>query len=113
MRLQKHLRRPSSLIVQESEELPFSIELRGCAKFGQHLASDAVDAHACPLRAFAIARIGDLPKERHHAQLLQENGIEGHLVQTVQNLGSRARRSFALDWIDLNKNGVLRFALPN
>ena len=51
MRLQEDLRRPSPLIVQQSEELPFRIELRGGAKLGQHLASDAVDAHAGPLRA--------------------------------------------------------------
>ena len=62
---------PSPLIVQESEELPFSIELRGGAKFGQHLARDAVDAHTGPLRALAITRIGDLPQKSDHAQLLQ------------------------------------------
>ncbi len=113
MRLQKDLRRPSPLIAQESEELPFSIELRGSAKFGQHLASNAVDAHPRPLCAFDVARIGDLPKERHHAQLLQENGIEGHLVQPVENLGGRARWFLAFDRVDRNENGVLRFALSN
>ncbi len=113
MRLQKHLRRPSPFGVQEREELPFRVELRGGAKSGQHLASDAVDAHAGPLRAFAIARIGDLPEEGHHAQLLQKNGIEGHLVQPVENLRGRARRFVAFDRVDLNKNGVLRFALPD
>ena len=57
-------------------------------------ASDSVDAHTCPLCTFDVARIGDLPKERHHAQLLQENGIEGNLVQSVENLGGRARWFF-------------------
>ena len=113
MRLQKDFRRPSSFRVQQSKEFPFRVELRGGAKSGQHLASDAVDAHTCPLRAFAIARIGDLPKERHHAQLLQKNGIERHLVQPVENLRGRARRFVAFDRVNLNKNGVLRFALPD
>src|SRR5664279_5255530 len=64
MRLKKGLRGPSPFSVQEREELPFRIELRGGAELGQHLASDAVDTHARPLRAFAIAWIGDLPEER-------------------------------------------------
>jgi hypothetical protein len=113
MRLQENLRRPSSLIVQEREEFPFRIELGGGTELGQHLASDAMDAHARPLRAFAIARIGDLPEERHHAQLLQENGIERHLVQPVENLRGRARRFVAIDRIDLNENSVPRLALSN
>jgi hypothetical protein len=101
-----------ALIVQESEELPFSIELRGGAKFGQHLASDAVDSHACPLRAFAVARIGDSPKERHHAQLLQENSIEGHLIQPVENLRGGARWFLAFNRVDRNENSVLSICTP-
>jgi len=72
-----------------------------------------VDAHAGPFRALAIARIGDLPEQGHHAQLLQENGVEGHLIQTVRNLGGGARHAFALDRVDRYDNGVLRFALPD
>ena len=41
----------------------------------------AVDTDAGPLRALAVARIGDLPK-----QLLQQNRVEGHLIQSVENL---------------------------
>src|SRR6202011_1637457 len=67
-------------------------------------------AHCAPL---AVARIGDLPKHGDHAQLLQQDGVEGHLVHTVENLGRRARAPFTLDWVDLNKNGILRFALLN
>src|ERR1700730_9416605 len=46
MRLQKDLRGPSPLIVQQGEEFPFRVELGGRAELGQHLARDAVDAHA-------------------------------------------------------------------
>ena len=111
MRLQKDLRGPSPLIVQQGEEFPFRVELGGSAELGQHLARDAVDAHAGPLRALAVAWIGDLPKQGDHAQLFQQNGVEGHFVQTVENLGRRARASFTLDRVDLNENGILRFAL--
>jgi hypothetical protein len=61
----------------------------------------------------AVAWISDLSKQGHHAQLLQQNGIEGHFIQTVENLGRRARASFTLDRVDLNENGILRFALLN
>jgi hypothetical protein len=37
--------------------------------------------HAGPLRALAVARIGDLPR-----QLLQQNRVEGQLIQSVENL---------------------------
>ena len=63
MALQKDLRRPSPLIAQQGEEFPFRVELGGSAKLGQHLARNAVDTHAGPLRALAVARIGDLPKQ--------------------------------------------------
>ena len=72
--------------MQQGEEFPFRVELGGGAELGQHLARDAVDAHAGPLRALAVARIGDLPKQGDHAQLLQQNRIEGHLIQPVENL---------------------------
>jgi hypothetical protein len=61
MALQKDLSRPSPLIAQQGEEFPFRVELGGSAELGQYLARDAVDAHAGPLRALAVARIGDLP----------------------------------------------------
>src|SRR5271166_5065941 len=51
MVLQKDLRGSSPLIVQQGEELPFRVELGGSAELGQHLARDAMDAHAGPLRA--------------------------------------------------------------
>src|SRR4029077_11685793 len=37
----------------------------------------------------------------------------GYLVQPVENLRGRACRFVAFDGVNLNKNGVLRFALPN
>ena len=37
---------------------------------------DAVDAHPGPLRALAVAGIGDLPQQRDHAQFLQQHGVE-------------------------------------
>ena len=58
----------------------------GRAELGQHLARDAVDAHAGPLGALAVARIGGLPKQGDHTQFLQQNRIEGHLIQPVENL---------------------------
>lgn len=76
MRIQKGLRRPSPLIVQQREEFPFRVELGGGAELGKHVAGDAVDAHARPLRALAVARIGDLPKHGDHAQLLEQNRVK-------------------------------------
>src|SRR6478752_5032480 len=113
MALQKDLCRPSPLIAQQGEEFPFRVELGGSAELGQYLARNAVDAHAGPLRALAVTRISDLPKHGDHAQLLQQYCVEGHFIQTAENLGRRARGPFTLDRVDLNENGILRFALPN
>jgi hypothetical protein len=65
---------------------PFRVELGGSAELCQHLVRNAVDTHAGPLRALAVARIGDLPKQGDHAQLLQQSRVEGHLIQSVENL---------------------------
>src|SRR5664279_3831427 len=81
MHLKKRLRRPSPLRVQEREELPFRIELGGGAKLGQHLASDAVDTHAGPLRAFAVAWIGDLP----HSAIMRSSFRRTALKETSFN----------------------------
>src|SRR5271166_6271140 len=70
MGLQKDLRRPSPFIAQQGEEFPFRVELGGGTELGQHLARDTVDTHAGPLRALTVARVGDLPKQGDHAQLL-------------------------------------------
>jgi hypothetical protein len=113
MHLQKHLRRPSTFLVQKREEFPFRIELGRGAEIRHHLAGDAVDAHAGPSGALAVAGIGDLPEQSDHPQLLQQHGVEGHFIQTIQNLGRGARRSLALDRVNLNENSILRFALPN
>ena len=40
-------------------------------------------------RALALARIGDLAQQGHHAQFLQDDGIEGHLIETVEDLAGR------------------------
>ena len=94
MGLQKDLRRPSPLIAQQGEEFPFRVELGGGAKLGQHLARDTVDTHAGPLRALALARIGDLPKQGDHTQLLQQNRVEGHLIQPVEKYLEAERGDF-------------------
>jgi hypothetical protein len=59
------------------------------------------------LRALTVARIGDLPKQGDHAQLFQQNRVEGHLIQSIENLWGGARRFFAFNRIDLNENGIL------
>jgi hypothetical protein len=82
----KRLAPTFALIAQQGEEFPFRVELRGSAELGQYLARNAVDAHAGPLRALAVARIGDLPKQGDHAQLLQQNRVKGHFIQSVENL---------------------------
>ena len=42
---------------------PFRVDLGGSAECCQHLVRNAVDTHAGPLRALAVARIGDLPSK--------------------------------------------------
>ena len=86
MALQKDLRRPSPLIPQQGEEFPFRVELGGRAELRQYLARNAVDAHAGPLRALAVARLGDLPKQGDHAQLLEQHRVKGHFIESVENL---------------------------
>ena len=55
--------RPSSYRREKNSHSALSLEN---AELGQHLARDAVDAHAGPLRALAVARIGGLPKQGDH-----------------------------------------------
>ena len=70
-------------------------------------------AHLIPEPALAVAGVSDLAQERHHPELLQDHGVERHLVQAVQDVGRAARHPRALYRIDRNQNRVLRFALPN
>jgi hypothetical protein len=41
------------------------------------------------------------------------SSVEGNLIQTVENVRGRARRSLALNRVDLDENGVSRLALLN
>src|SRR5262245_33116361 len=52
------------LVAQHAQEFPLGIELGGIAELYHHLAGDAVDAHARPLGALAVIRLGDVTQQR-------------------------------------------------
>ena len=77
-------RRPSSRsIVRNSRS---AIHLRGRAEVDQHIAHDSMRAHSRPTRALACPGIGHLAHQRDHAQLLHQCGVEGDLVQAIEDL---------------------------
>src|SRR5215470_5491171 len=62
----------AALVAQHAEEIPFGVELRRCAEPGQDLAGDEMDAHLGPVASLGAPRLGDLPQQRDHAQLLEQ-----------------------------------------
>ena len=95
-------RRPSSRSMVRNSHSALSLE--DAAELGQHLAARSGGCACAPSRAPSlVARIGDLPQQRHHAQLLQQHRVERHLVQAVEDVARRARRARALDRIDLRR----------
>src|SRR6516162_10987009 len=63
--------------------------------------------------ALSITRVGDLPRQRNHTQLLQQNGIEGDFVETIENFPSGLRRTCALDRVDLHENCIVRLTFSH
>ena len=96
---QESLSGAAALVAQHAQEFPLGIELGRVAELDHQLAGDAVDAHARPLAALAIIRLGDLAQHRDHAQLFQQHGIERHLVEPVENVTGGARQCRPLDRI--------------
>ena len=113
VRREEGFSRAAALIAQHDEEIPLGIELGGIAELGHGGARDAVDAHLGPAGALAVAGVGDLPQQRHHAQLLEQGRIEGDLVDAVDDVTGRARRARALDRIDLNQDRIVRRAVAD
>jgi hypothetical protein len=72
-----------------------------------------VNTHICPLRALAAPRIGDLPQQRNHAQLLEQRGVERNFVQPVENFARRSRRAGPFDGIDGDEKRILRLAFAD
>ena len=62
--------------------------------------------HACPLSPLAGAGVSDLAQQGNHAQLLQQRGVEGDLVQTIEDLARRAWRALTFDRIDRNEQRI-------
>src|SRR6185312_14078008 len=96
----------SALVAQYAEKRPLRIELGGVTKLAESLARNAVDAHAGPQRALAIAGIGHLAEQRDHAQFLEQHAVEGDLVEAIENVACGARRAVPMHRIDLNQNRV-------
>jgi hypothetical protein len=76
VRLQKQLRGPSPLIVQQGEEFPLRVELGRGAELREHLARDAVNPHAGPLRPLSFARIGNLPKHGNRGSSFRRTALK-------------------------------------
>ena len=72
-----------------------------------------MNAHACPEGALGIAGVGDLPQQRNHAQFLQQNRIEGDLVEAIENVPGGSWRARALDGVDLHENCIVRLTFPH
>ena len=75
MRLQKDLRGPSPLIVQQGEEFPFRVELGGSAKLGQHLAYPPSFGQNVRRRFARFASVAAAPLPRSGAQPRFSNAL--------------------------------------
>ena len=100
-------------VTKHAQEVPLGVELGGIAEVDHQVARYAVNAHACPQRALSIARVADLPQQRNHAQLLQQNCIEGDLVEAIEDLPGGLWRARALDGVDLHENCIVRLTFPH
>ena len=98
--------RSAPLITQHGQEFPLGVELGRRAKIGHRRARNAVDTHLCPSSALGFARVGDLPEHRDHPKLLQQGGIEGNLVHSIENLLGGARGARPFHGIDLNQDCI-------
>jgi len=78
------------------KKIPFSDQLGGRVELHHDFIVDRVDAHLGPPLAFLVA---GLATRRSNAisQLLQQNGIERHLVEAIENLAGYARRAGTFD----------------
>src|SRR5262245_11197926 len=85
IRREKGLRGAAAFVAQHAKEIPFGVELRRCAKLGQKLAGDKMNAHLGPFASLGTPRVHDLPQKRDHAQLFEQRCIERHLVQSIED----------------------------
>src|SRR5262245_25845277 len=83
VRFEKALRCAATFISQHAEEGPFGIQLGRRTEPDQQIASYDVDAHSRPVIDLPVVRRSELAQERHHAQFLEQHGVERHFVQTV------------------------------
>ena len=103
----------SPLLVQIFEERPFGVELRGGAELRHDVVADHMDAHIRPEPALAVAGIGDFPQQGHHLELFQDDGVEGHFIEAVEDFARRARRRDTLDRIDRDQDRVARLGFAD
>ena len=99
MRFLERLRATATFIAQHAQKVAFGVVLGGITEVGHRRADNAVDAHSGPPSALAFAGIGHRAQDRDHAQFLQQGGIEGNLVQTVEDVACGTRRAQSLDRI--------------
>src|SRR6185437_13863475 len=100
-----------SAVAQHGEEGPFRVKLGRVAEIEHDVAGDAVNTHVRPSRTLVVGGVSNLAEKSDHPQLLQEHGVEGDFIETVENLARGAQNARSFDRIDLHKNGVLRIAL--
>ena len=108
MSLDESVRTFAAFVPQHRQEWPLGVQLGRIAEVSHHCAGDAVNSHPCPTSSFAVSGIEDLPQQGDHPKLFEQRGVERYFIDAVDDVRRRARRSWPLHRIDLNKDGVLR-----
>src|SRR5579871_4516905 len=79
----------AALVAQHAKEIPFGVELRRRAEFGQDLAVDQMNPHVRPPASLGMPSVRDLPQQCDHAQFLEQCGVERDLVQPIEDFARR------------------------
>src|SRR5271169_709848 len=108
---QPGLRRLSTAIPEMREKGPFGIELAGNAELEHRLlVVDRMDVHVAEALALEVLMVDDFPEEGERAELFEQAGIEGDLVQPILNVPRRLRNIRPVERVDLDHDDVAGIA---
>ena len=99
-------------VAQVGEELPVGVHLAVDAQLlHEVLGGDRVDQHALHAAFLDVALVDQAGDEGDRAHLAHQRGVEGDLVDAVEDLGRRPRHLGPRDRVDVHHDDVGRFAL--
>src|SRR5712691_13344754 len=117
MLLEKTLGGGAADVAQVLEERPLDVELRARGHLAQLvIGGDAVHKHAAIARlageAAQKSAFDQTADETDRAEFGDQRGVEGDLVDTVEDVARGLRRFFAYDRIGLHQNDVVGMGGP-